>query len=376
MRTKTSKIAKVAVAVVLVMLTFVVINLRSRPEIAHAASLSMMGADVSSLQLAESLGQVYYNSSGAAEDPLLILKSDGVNYIRLRVWVNPASGWNNEAKVLTFAKTVKADGFKLLIDFHYSDTWADPGHQVIPSAWSGESASQMQTSLYNYTYNVCSALKSEGATPDMVQIGNEINDGMLFPTGQINNNNFVPLAGFLKSGYNATKACSSSTQVMIHIANGGEDAQAEWFFDGIKAAGVSWDVTGLSYYSMWSGTMSGMTSTVSDMRSRYGKPVVIAETAYPYTLSNEDSTQNSIYASSQLTSGYAASWTGQYDNFRDVIAAASAGGAEGVFYWEPTWKATPGNGWDPYNLSTSGDQWDNMALFNWSADPNPALALF
>jgi arabinogalactan endo-1,4-beta-galactosidase len=342
---------------------------------ARAATLSMLGADVSSLQRAEDLGQKYYYSNGTQGDPLQILKSSGVNYIRLRIWVNPASGYNNETKVLAFAKTVKADGFKLMIDFHYSDTWADPGHQTPPAAWAGHNISQLESDVYNYTYGVCTSLKNEGATPDSVQIGNEINVGMLWPVGEVTNNNFTNLGLLLKSGYNATKACNSGTQVIIHTADADSDAHMRWFYDGIKAQGVQWDITGLSYYCYWHGSISNMKSVVADSISRYGKPTIIAETAYPFTANNADSTANSI-SSSTPCSGYPATWTGQTNNFHDVMSAAAAGGAIGVFYWEPTWVATPGNGWDPTNINGSGDQWDNQALFNWSGVANPALADF
>lgn len=356
--------------------TFLALVIGTQSPPVHAAStLSMLGADVSSLQRAEDLGQKFYYANGTAGDPLQILKDNGVNYIRLRIWVNPASGYNNETKVLAFAKLVKAKGLKLLIDFHYSDTWADPGHQAKPAAWASHGISQLQTDVYNYTYNVCTALKSQGTTPDSVQIGNEINVGMLWPDGEVTNNNFTNLALLLKSGYNATKACNSGTQVIIHTADADSDAHARWFYDGIKAQGVNWDITGLSYYCYWHGSMSNMSSVVADMISRYGKPTIIAETAYPFTANNADSTANSI-SSSTPCSGYPATWTGQYNNFRDVLAAARTGGAIGVFYWEPTWVATTGNGWDPTNISGSGDQWDNQALFNWSGDANPAIALF
>jgi arabinogalactan endo-1,4-beta-galactosidase len=355
------------------LLTMVISTVHPTP--AHAAStLSMLGADVSSLQHAEDLGAKYYYANGTAGDPLQILKDNGVNYIRLRIWVNPKNGYNNETKVLAFAKTVKAKGLKLLIDFHYSDTWADPGHQTPPAAWASHNISQLQTDVYNYTYGVCTALKAQGTTPDSVQIGNEINVGMLWPVGEVINNNFTNLGLLLKSGYNATKACNSGTQVIIHTADADSDANARWFYDGIKAHGVNWDITGLSYYCYWHGSMSNMSSVVSDMKSRYGKSVIIAETAYPFTASNADSEANSI-SSSTPCSGYPATWTGQYDNFRDVLAAARTGGAIGVFYWEPTWTAITGNGWNPTN-SSSGDQWDNQTLFNWSGVANPAIALF
>lgn len=363
----------IVIATVLASMGAWFINAQATPV--HAAStLSMLGADVSSLQRAVDLGAKYYYPNGTQGDALQILKDNGVNYVRLRVWVNPASGYNNKAKVLTYAQTVKAKGLKLMIDFHYSDTWADPGKQYKPAAWSSHTISQLQTDVYNYTYDVCNSLKSQGTTPDSVQIGNEINVGMLWNDGKVVSNNFTNLGLLLKSGYNATKACNSGTQVIIHTADADSDANARWFYDGIKAQGVSWDITGLSYYCFWHGTMSNMTSVVSDVRTRYGKPVIIAETAYPFTSANADSEANSV-TSSTPCSGYPATDTGQYNNFRDVLAAARSGGAIGVFYWEPTWIATPGNGWDPAN-SSSGDQWDNMALFNWTGVARPAIALF
>lgn len=373
MATRLFRLSLVFMVTIVTVLSVIISTTRATP--AHAAStLSMLGADVSSLQHAEDLGAKFYYSNGTAGDPLQILKDNGVNYVRLRIWVNPANGYNNEAKVLTFAKTVKARGLKLMIDFHYSDTWADPGHQAKPAAWANHSLSQLESDVYNYTYNVCSSLKSEGATPDSVQIGNEINVGMLWTTGEVINNSFTNLALLLNQGYNATKACNSGTQVIIHTADADSDAHARWFYDGIKAAGVKWDITGLSYYCYWHGSMSNMTSVVADMKSRYGKNVIIAETAYPFTANNADSEPNSI-SSSTPCSGYSATWTGQYNEFRDTLAAARSGGAIGVFYWEPTWIATPGNGWDPTNPS-SGDGWDNQALFNWSGVANPAIALF
>jgi arabinogalactan endo-1,4-beta-galactosidase len=336
-----------------------------------ASTLAIHGADLSTLQRAEDLGARYSDTSGTQGDPLLILKAAGLNYVRLRVWVNPASGYNNQARVVAFARQVKAAGLKLLVDFHYSDTWADPGKQFTPSAWSGHSLSQLETDVYQHTFNVCNALKAAGATPDMVQVGNEINPGMLWPVGRLTGGTagWSNLAGLLTAGYNAVKAVSAATQVMLHIANGGQHDQAIWWFDQARAFGVKWDVSGVSYYSYWSGTFSGLQSTLNDMASRYGKPVVVAETAYPFTLGNADSTGNSISSSSQLTSGYPATEAGQRANFLAVINALKAvpgGRGLGYFYWEASWYAVPGNGWDPANINGSGDGWDNQALFNWS----------
>jgi arabinogalactan endo-1,4-beta-galactosidase len=339
---------------------------------AAATTLSMLGADVSTAQRAVELGARYFNASGTAQDPLDVLRGVGVNYVRLRVWNNPVSGYNNKAKVLAYARTVKAKGLKLLIDFHYSDTWADPGKQFKPAAWASHGIAQLQTDVYNYTFDVCNSLKAQGTTPDSVQIGNEINTGMLWNDGRVINNNFTNLSLLLKAGYNATKACNSGTQVVIHVADADSDAHARWFYDGITARGVTWDITGLSYYCMWHGSMANMTSVVADVKARYGKPVIIAETAYPFTAANADSTGNSV-TGSQPCSGYPATWAGQASNFAAVQAAARTGGAIGIFYWEPTWYAVPGNGWDPANINGSGDGWDNMATFDWTGHLNPGI---
>jgi arabinogalactan endo-1,4-beta-galactosidase len=337
-----------------------------------ANTLTMLGADVSSLQRGLDLGAVYRDAAGTARDPLDILSGAGVNYVRLRVWNNPASGYDNEAKVLAYAKAVKARGLGLMIDFHYSDTWADPGKQYKPAAWSGHAIGQLQTDVYNYTYAVCSSLRAQGTAPDSVQIGNEINVGMLWNDGKVVNNDFTNLSLLLKSGYNATKACDSRTKVIIHTADADSDANARWFYDDIAAKGVPWDITGLSYYCFWHGSLSNLASVIGDVRGRYGRPVVIAETAYPFTAANADSEPNAV-GGSQPCSGYAASWAGQAGEFTAVQNTARTAGAVGVFYWEPTWYAIAGNGWDPANINGTGDQWDNMAVFDWTGHLNPGI---
>ena len=363
-RTRTGALA--GVAVFATVLAFI------GEPIAGADPLTMRGADVSSVQRTLELGGRYFDASGAARDPLDILKAIGVNYIRLRVWNNPASGTNNKAKVLAYAKTVKAKGLSLMIDFHYSDTWADPGKQFKPAAWASHGISQLQTDVFNYTLDICNSLKAQGTTPDSAQIGNEINVGMLWNDGKVINNNFANLALLLKAGYNAIKQCNSGTKVIIHTADADSDANARWFYDGIRAQGVTWDITGLSYYCFWHGSLSNLSSVITDVKSRYGKPVVIAETAYPFTADNADSEGNAV-GGSQPCSGFPASWAGQANEFTAVQNTARSAGALGVFYWEPTWYAIRGNGWDPANINGTGDQWDNMAIFNWTGNLNPSV---
>jgi arabinogalactan endo-1,4-beta-galactosidase len=340
------------------------------PAAPAVTPLSMLGADVSTAQRALDVGAKYYGADGTARDPLDILKGVGVNYVRLRVWNNPMSGYNNKNRVLAYARTVKAKGLRLLVDFHYSDTWTDPGQQAKPSAWASHGIGQLQTDVYNYTYDVCSGLKAQGTTPDSVQIGNEINTGMLWNDGKVVNNDFTNLSLLLKAGHNATKACDSGTQVIIHTADADSDAHARWFYDGIRAKGVQWDITGLSYYCFYHGSMSTMAGVVSDMRSRYGKPVVIAETSYPFTTANYDNTPNNVSAA-QPCAGYPATPAGQAANFAAVQSTARNAGAVGVFYWEPAWTAVPGNGWNPADIQNSGDSWENQAVFDRDGRINP-----
>ncbi len=179
------------------------------------------GADISSLPKSEAKGGLYKTASGTTSDALTVLKNSGMNYARVKVWVNPVDGYNNKARVLAIAKRIKAQGMKLLVDFHYSDIWADPGAQSKPSAWAGHSYSQLKTDVYNHTYDVLNALKAQGTTADMVQVGNEINGGMLWSEGSTDN--WSQLAGLLNSGYNAVKAVNSGTTVALHLAKGGDN---------------------------------------------------------------------------------------------------------------------------------------------------------
>ncbi len=339
-------------------------------------SLQVKGGDVSSVKKNEDKGALYYNASGAQQDPLLILKNAGMNYARLKVWVNPADGYNNKARVLTMASRIKAQGMKLLVDFHYSDSWADPGKQVPPAAWSGHSLSQLNTDVYNHTYDVLNALKAQGTTADMVQVGNEINPGMLLPTGSTSN--WGNLSQLLKSGINAVRAVNSSTLVMLHLAEGGDNATFRWWFDQAVAYGVPFDVIGASYYCYWHGPMSGLQNNLNDMASRYGKPVIVAETAYGFTTAQDDGETNIFTSSLASTCGYPATAQGQRDAFQavvNIVKNVPNGRGMGVFYWEPAWTAQAGAGWDPTNPS-SGNGWENQALFDYSSRALTAMSVY
>ncbi|MEV5886064.1 arabinogalactan endo-1,4-beta-galactosidase [Streptomyces sp. NPDC052020] len=337
---------------------------------------AIKGADISSLAKSEARGGVYRTSSGTRGDALALLKSSGMNYARLKVWVNPADGYNDKARVLAMAQRIKAQGMKLLVDFHYSDTWADPGAQSKPAAWAGHSYTQLKTDVYRHTYDVLSALKAQGTTADMVQVGNEINGGMLWNEGSTEN--WPQLAGLLNSGYDAVKAVDPATTVALHLAKGGDLAGTRWWFDSAVANGARFDAIGLSYYGYWHGTLYDFQTTLDDAATRYGKPVFVAETAYPFRLDSEDAHENIIDLAGELVPGYPATPAGQTQWMKDIASIVEAvpnGRGLGVFYWEATWTAVPGNGWDPADPS-SGNGWENQALFGYDDRALPAMTWF
>ncbi|MFF6776768.1 arabinogalactan endo-beta-1,4-galactanase [Streptomyces sp. NPDC012637] len=339
------------------------------------AGLPVRGVDVSSLKKSEDLGGTYRTSGGTNGDALAILKASGANYARLKVWVDPADGYNDKARVLTMAKRIKAQGMRLLVDFHYSDIWADPGAQTKPAAWSGHSYAQLKTDVYGHTYDVLNALKAQGTTADMVQIGNEIDTGMLWPEGSTSD--WSQLAGLLKAGASAAKAVSSTTQVALHLAHGGDNALYRTWFDNATAQGVSFDVIALSFYGYWHGPLSALQTNLDDVSARYGKKVLVVETAYPFRLDSKDPHENIIDTTGELVSGYAASSAGQSAWLRDVMSvveAVPAGRGLGVVYWEPAWTAVSGNGWDPADPA-SGNGWENQALFDYDNRLVPAAGL-
>ncbi|HEX7641923.1 MAG TPA: glycosyl hydrolase 53 family protein [Burkholderiaceae bacterium] len=301
------------------------------------------GADVSWVDQEESSGYSFENSSGVKTDPFVLLKGLGINAVRLRVWVNPSGGWCNGSDTLYKAKRAAAQGQAIMIDFHYSDTWADPSHQTVPSAWSSHTAAQLSNDVYSHTYGILNYLKSNGITVSWVQVGNEINSGMLWPTGNTSNG-FGQLATYINSGYNAVKAVYPGAKVVIHLANGYNDSDFRWFFDGIKGAGAKWDVIGMSHYppvASWSTYNNEVSTTMWDMVGRYGKPVVISEVGMDW--------QQAATAKSMLS-----------DLINKVKALGSNG--LGVFYWEPD--AFPG--WQGYTfgaVNASGQFTSAMSAF-------------
>ena len=241
-----------------------------------------LGADISFLPQLEDRG-IKFSDKGVQKDAIEILKEHGFNYIRLRIFNNPAAdsgyspkkGFCDLEHTRQMAKRIKAAGLKFLLDFHYSDTWADPGKQFKPSAWKGLSFSLLKDSMYAFTKKVISELKAQGTTPDMVQIGNEINHGMIWPDGHVNN--LDSLAELIKAGTNATLSVDPNIIMMIHIALGGQNDESVFFLNNMLSRGVYFDVVGESYYPRWHGTLSDLQNNLNDLARRYSTDVIVVE---------------------------------------------------------------------------------------------------
>jgi len=274
------------------------------------------GADVSFVPQMEGWGTKWLDKNGKQKDILQILKEQGVNNIRLRVWtVN--SGASSKQEVVSMCKRAKAKGMGVMIDFHYSDTWADPGSQTIPSAWMDHSVEALSKHVYDHTYEVLKAIKDAGVVPRWVQVGNETKRGMLYPVGQTNKGGSVAFAKFVQSGYDAVKAVDSTMQVIVHLPDGHDNGLYRSIFDGLKKNGAKWDIIGLSAYPRWSHLdgptmISRVMSNINDLKKRYGTPCMIVETGhYP----------------SQAIEG------NQY--LVGVMDRMIKNGDLGCFYWEP-----------------------------------------
>ena len=286
------------------------------------------GADVSWVSEMEAAGIKFYNNAGTQQDLFQILKDKGINSIRLRAWVNPAAGWNNTADVVAKAQRAKNAGFRILLDLHYSDTWADPGHQAKPAAWVGQDITALKASVGTYTLSVMNALKDKGITPEWVQVGNETNNGMLWEEGKasVNMKNFADL---VQAGYAAVKSVSSTSKVIVHVSNGYDNGLFRFIFDGLKANGANWDVIGMSLYptsANWQTLNAQCLTNMNDMVTRYGKEVMLAEVGMPVA--------EATAAKAFLT---------------DIITknnSLAGGKGLGVFYWEPQ----AYNGWQGYQI--------------------------
>ncbi|UPK41834.1 glycosyl hydrolase 53 family protein [Paenibacillus pabuli] len=330
------------------------------------------GVDISTLTAIEDNGGYYLDSNGAERDLLDILKDRGVNYVRLRLWNDPqkSNGYNDKEDVIRLAQRVKEKGMKILLDFHYSDEWAHPGQQLRPKAWENLSFEELKTAVYDYTREVVGEMKDAGAMPDMVQIGNEINSGVL--NGLKSNVNFDENAALLQRGVDSVRAVpgGDQVQIMIHLAEGGKASTFDWYFGELEKRNLEYDIIGLSYYPFWHGTFADVRKTMNGVSAKYGKEVIIAETSYPFSYKNGDAHGNIIGNPETLNVGgatFPATVQGQYDaiaGIMDMISQVPNQKGAGFFYWEPAWIAA-NVGW----IASEGDAWENHAMFDYDEYP-------
>lgn len=342
------------------------------------------GVDISSLAAVEENRGRFLNKKGEEEDIFKILKDNGVNWVRLRVWNKPVNGGgNNSVEVdIPMALRAKKAGMKLLVDFHYSDFWADPAKQFMPADWVGLSEFSLNAAVENFTKESLEKFIKAGVRPDMVQIGNELNNGFMWPAGKIWGNEgekaggmegFIRLLSSASRGVRGAQGKGNKIKIVVHLADGGKNELYRSIFDPITQAGVDYDVIGLSFYTYWHGSPDDLRANMSDLATRYGKEMICAETAYAFTPDDGDKQGNPFIVYSDETCGYRPSVQGQATAVRDVIeAVASVKGGLGVFYWEPAWLPVKGAGLS----NTEGATWENQAMFDFNGRILPSLAVW
>ena len=296
------------------------------------------GVDISSLLELEDNGLKLYNVAGMEVDALDLCQENGVNSVRLRIWNEPsrvpeAKGYCDLEKTLIMAKRIKEKRMHFMLDFHYSDFWADPGKQRKPYAWEHLSPDELVQAVYDYTKEVLECLTKEGCQPDMVQVGNEIRSGMLFPDGEVPN--FMQLAKLLNAGIQAVRDVNPKIRVMIHLDQGGKYVFLKEWFDSIMAAGLlPFDVIGVSFYPFWHGTFMDLKNSLEGLVERYKLPVIVVETAHPW----RRSVDGFVTEEQERIAGFCAGVEEQGQVLKllmNIVASVSNDMGCGVYYWEP-----------------------------------------
>jgi len=319
------------------------------------------GADLSFLPEIEGEGTVFYNEGMQAGDVLSIFRAKGMNTVRIRLWHTPQGIHSSFAEVKEFSERVRSAGMKVWLTVHYSGHWADPGKQYPPTEWQGLEFEVLKDSVYAYTMKIMN-----GIGPDIIQIGNEVNNGFLWPYGHIWDNE-AQFVGLLDEGCRAVRDHGGNTRIMIQYA--GYDG-ADAFFT--KIAGVDYDQIGLSYYPWWHGEdLNLLETTMTLLREKYGKEVLIAELAYPFTMDWDDWTNNIVGSEEQLIlPAYPASPEGQRSLLMRVRNIVVSAGGKGFAYWAPEWIAFRGP------EATDGSPWENLALFDFDHRLLPGADVF
>ncbi len=346
------------------------------------------GMDISIQNEIEQMGARFYRG-GKEGDAIQILSDYNVNGVRLRLWNNPyddnsqpyGGGTNDISSTIELAKRAKLKGMQFLLDFHYSDFWADPEKQLKPKAWRHLYGKALEEAVYTFTYETLGKLEQNGVLPQMVQIGNEIRNGLLWPDGKFDNSK--TMVQLLAAGIQAVKDFYPDIKTMIHLDWGGDNRMYRKWFDEIASAALDFEIIGLSYYPFWHGTLDELTFNMNDISSRYNKDVMVVETAFPFTTEQIKSEVMIFSQEHEKSVPYSIDKEGQCKFMLDLMNAIKGvenGRGKGFFYWEPTWLnirkacwATEAGRKYINNDGTSGNAWANLALFDFHGNALPAL---
>ena len=346
------------------------------------------GMDVSMIKELEGYGAAYY-LDGRKGDLFEILSRCGVNMIRLRIWQDPydengnpyGGGMNDLQTTMELAARAVRNGMSYLLDFHYSDCWADPAKQVKPKAWRGLCGEKLETAVYLHTVNTLKAMKNEGFVPAMVQVGNEITNGLLWPDGHIDHRE--EMAALLQAGMKGVREVCPDTMIMLHLDFGTDNSMYRNWFDKIQPFRLDFDVIGMSYYPHWNGSLQLLLDNMNDVSKRYDKDIIIAETSIGYTTDSLGCSGVVFSEEQEKATGYPATMAGQEAFLKDLYQAVRSvygGRGIGVFYWEPAWLPIPDckwanqNGCDYMNdKAETGNAIANQALFDAAGNANSAL---
>jgi len=356
------------------------------------------GMDLSTLDEVESLGGSFFDK-GTKGDAMKILKNYGMNLLRLRLWNNPyddngqsfGAGTCDLPTIMRLAKRAKELDISWCLDFHYSDFWTDPGKQRVPRAWEGMDAAQMADAVYNFTRDTLKTLAEADLKPDMVAVGNEITNGLLWPLGQ--KPNWENIVSFLNSGIRAVRECDAKIPVMLHLDNGGNNEMyRDWFDHYFEFGGKDFEYMGLSYYPFWHGSLDDLRNNMNDMARRYHKDMIVAEVSTGFTLEDyqayeklSDDKRKGMATKKELADKvpYPMSPEGQKSFMEDImklIDNVEDARGKGFIYWEPAWIPVAGSEWASEaaisymkEKGPGGNEWANQALFDY--DGNALVAL-
>lgn len=360
------------------------------------------GVDISTIMETESLGGKFFE--GGVQYPLLdILQKRGITSVRLRLWNDPfnekgesyGAGCCDIETVLRTARRVTERGMSWMLDFHYSDFWADPGRQLPPKAWKGMDIEGLERTVYAYTKDILARCKKEGLYPKYVQIGNEITNGTLWPHAKVEYSeetgepsSYNNLTKILKAGSKAARE-SGDTKIIFHLERSCDNVRYRHWFDAMERAGVDYDIIGVSYYPHWHGTMVEVKANLEDVSTRYDKDVMVVESSYPFTAEHyADRPGVSLVINSGLTlpdggsAPYPFSIAGQTAFVKDLVSMVnSIERCKGLYYWEPAWLPVEGSTWSTADAreyiseqhKPGGNEWANQCLFDYKGNMLPAI---